>query len=209
MACGPQRRMKNLEVRRRGARGEAAIKFRHSFSNQSSCHQTHERHQKATAKGNEVPTAFHVNRNIGRACRVVCQTSKYGLRATEDFHSLRSTPVNSFANELDCLHGAAWKRRSLVRGNPHKNSSPRKRGCVDHEYGQRSPSAAAGDYHGLAPDQPTHLEPGYPAVRCTALLAASPFTLREEEQNPRASRLRSRNLSKRGLLQRRTTSWEP
>ena len=48
--------------------------------------------------------AFHVNRDIGRACSVVRQTSKYGLRATEDFHSLRFTPVNSFANELDRLH---------------------------------------------------------------------------------------------------------
>jgi hypothetical protein len=64
-------------------------------------------------------TAFHVDGKFGRACRVVRQTSKDGLRATEDLHSLCFTPANSLANQLDGFHGAAWKKRSLVRGNSH------------------------------------------------------------------------------------------
>src|ERR1700694_5700708 len=79
-------------------------------------------------------TAFHVKRKIGRPCGIVRKASKYGLRATEDFHSLRFAPLNSFANELDGLHGTAGKKRSLVGGNFHEKSSLRQ-GCVDYEDG--------------------------------------------------------------------------
>jgi len=53
-------------------------------------------------------------------------SAQHGLRSTEDFHSLRFTPVHALANEPEGLHGAARKKRSLVRGNLHTGSA------VDH-----------------------------------------------------------------------------
>src|SRR6185369_1481581 len=71
-------------------------------------------------------TAFHVHRKIDRTCRVVRQTSKDGLRAAEDLHSLGFTPVDSLADELDGGHGARGKERSLECGNLQKSSSGRR-----------------------------------------------------------------------------------
>jgi hypothetical protein len=72
---------------------------------------------------------FHVKRDFGGTGSVVRETSKYGLRATEDLHPLRFAPVNSFANEAEYLHGARWKKWSLVRSDLHKVSSPRNSHC--------------------------------------------------------------------------------